>query len=92
MKAYLPAVIRAFWWSLFIALLNNHVMVWLNPFQGVVLLAILLIAVIVQVVMLWKRGFVYVVIFVVSLVVLTALLMYLDNALLPGPRRYYGIK
>ena len=87
MKNYSKPIIRAFWWSLGLALLTNHVVVLLNPFQGSVVLTVLLISVAVQVVMLWKRGPVHVGTFIVGVVVLTVRLTYLDNVLFAGPRR-----
>ena len=91
MKNYSKPIIRAFWWSLALALLANHVVALFNPFQGLVLLIILLIAVLVQVVMLRKRGLTYIGTFFVGVGVLTVALIYLDNALFAGPRRYYGV-
>ncbi|MVM41529.1 hypothetical protein GO730_33970 [Spirosoma sp. HMF3257] len=69
----------------------NHFILLQNPFIGSVCLIVLLLAVLIQLVRLRKHGIVYVSVFLASLLLLTAIFLYLDGQFFSFPRRYYGI-
>jgi hypothetical protein len=77
-------------WSVFITFCINHFVLGLNPFLGSVCSILLLIAVIIQLVLLRKNGLAYIGMFLVGLVILTTVLLYLDNQIFDHYRRYYS--
>lgn len=77
-------------WSVAITLCINHFILSLNPFLGLVCSILLLIAVIVQLVFLRQHGVVYIGLFLLCLIILTAILLYLDGRTFSYPARYYS--
>jgi len=77
-------------WSVFITLCVNHFILNLNPFLGVVCSILLLIAIVVQLVFLRKHGFAYIGVFLLALLLLTTVLLYVDEQIINHHGRYYS--
>jgi phosphoglycerol transferase MdoB-like AlkP superfamily enzyme len=84
--------IRALLWSLLIVGFTDYARPGLNPFQGLVLLVLLVLALIIQLILLRKRGIAYIGLFLGSVVLLTIVFLYLDNQFISHPTRYYSTR
>ncbi len=82
-------ILQILFWSVIVTVCINHLIPNSNPFLELVFCILLFFLVVTQLIFLKKHGVIYVGIFLLSLIILTVILLYLDNQIFDSPKRYY---